>query len=209
MSEIGGVPQSLLSAGQLQFLARKYGAAAGRLFVDVGCGDGSGLLALKQRGMNVLGMDEKQNGAQAGSDLISLGSPAASIPWGAHSVDTILFRGTSSYSAGPFSPERMIALANLGSSLKARGALVIPLAAVNDPSAAEWQSQLQTFPGEFRVRTVSTGLLEKITLAFLFRGLHSVAVAEFRVGRSPVSRLEWHRLAREAVMQRMQPPAAA
>jgi hypothetical protein len=157
----------------------------------------------------VQGLEEKPQASAQPNAAVTLGSPAASVPWSAHSLDRILFRGTSPFQAPEFSPELMIALANLGSALKPKGKLLIPVSGPDGEDAARWQRQLAVFPGTARIRELSSGLRAYLALAFLFGGLYRACVLEFTIARKPVSRLEWHRLAREAVLSRVQPPAAA
>jgi len=201
-----------LTPGQLNLIARSAGLSSGRSLIDVGCGNGSWLVPLRQKGWNVAGLEEKANAAGAG-EFVSIGSPAATVPWQPHSQDAILFRGTSIFTAREYSPELMIGLANLGSSLKARGHLLIPLTGSNseqmEANLLRWKSQLSVFPGTFRSRLLTPGILHWLTLAFLSGPAASVTVIDFQVGRQLVSRLEWHQLARTAVMSRLNSPAVA
>lgn len=195
-----------LSAGQLNMIARQAGLFRGRTLVDVGTGDAVWLRNLAQRKLPIRGMEERKRTAVAADESMTIGSPAAAVPYAAHSIDTILFRGTSVFEQAAFQPEVMIALANLGSSLKPRGTLWIP---VTSGQTQHWQQQLEIFPGTVRVRSLKAGLMDYLTLAFLLQGLQAVDVIEFRAHRKVETRLEWHRLAREAVLKRMQSPAAA
>jgi hypothetical protein len=209
MPEAHSISPISMTIGQLQLVARKYGAYRGKSFVDVGCGDGKWLHPLKQSGLAVQGMEERKRTSGEPSSEIVIGSPAAAVPWGAHSLDRILFRGTSVLSAPQFGPEILIALANLGSALKRSGRLLIPVAGADSPDVQTWEQQLSIFPGVTRVTTISSGITAYLTLAFLFGGNHRISLVEFAPHRRLTSRLEWHRLAREAVLGRMQPPAAA
>jgi len=215
MLESGSVSRQGLTLGQLNLIARKVGVFSGKSLVDVGCGNGNWVSQLRQQGRLVWGLDEKQfvSSPVSGSDVVKIGSPAAAVPWEPHSQDSILFRGTSLISAAEFSPELMIGLANLGSSLKPRGRLLIPLTG-STPGEIEmeqlrWKTQLAPFPGTFRSRLLTPGLLSYLTLSFLFTGKVQVTVIEFQINRQTVSRLEWHQLARTAVMSRMSTPAVA
>lgn len=209
MSELADGFARALSSGQLDLIARSCGLYSGRSLVDVGTGDGAWVRKLAAQGRAIRGMEERKHASAAADAIIAIGSPAAAVPYAAHSVDAILFRGTSVFQADAFQPELLIALANLGSSLKPRGALLIPLGQDPAVDAARWESQLGIFPGSCRVRNLSTGVLSYLTLSFLWRGVHAVSLLEFRVNRRVESRLEWHRLAREAVLRRLQSPAAA
>lgn len=209
MSEAVSVPRLTLSAGQLHLIARKYGVFAGRALADVGCGHGDWLRKLRQRGCMVTGMEEPPLAPEAGNDAVTIGTPSATVPWGSHTLDCVLLRGTRARDVQPTSPEGMIALANLGASLKPKGRLLIP---VTDAGAAEigfWQDQFRAFPGTVRVRTLTSGLRAYLTLGFLFGFNYRVVLVEYRAPRQQISRLEWHRLARAAYLSRIQPPAAA
>lgn len=209
MPDRAGVSESVLTLAQWTLLARRAGAFSGKAFLDVGCGEGSRLRPLAQKGLKVRGLDESTRGARSGDDVVHVGSPFASVPVESHSLDAILFEGTTAFTAASFSPEAMIALANLGASLKPKGKLLIPVSSEDGEQAEHWKRQLAVFPGTVRVRTLSTGIMGYLTLAFLFGRAAKVSVIEFTVQRKPLSRLDWHRLAREAVMQKMNPPAAA
>lgn len=205
--------QVQLSQGQLNLIARKMGLFSGKTFVDVGCGNGEWISPLQARGLKISGMEEKGRTTAPASDWLHLGTPGAAVPWEAHTQDTVLFRGTSIFEAKEFSPELMIGLANLGSSLKPMGRLVIPVQSTTpqdlEAELTRWKKQLSVFPGTFRSRMLSNGLMGYLTLAFLFGGNPQVSIIEFQVSRNVESRLTWHRLAREAVMAHMQSNAVA
>jgi hypothetical protein len=209
MSEAHSISPFIPTSGQLQLVAQKYGVYRGKSLADVGCGDGKWLQPLKQRGLAVQGMEERKRLSAEPTPELIIGSPAAAVPWAAHSLDRIVLRGTSVLECPPFGPEILIALANLGSSLKRSGRLLIPVAGEDSPDVQTWGQQLAIFPGTTRVVTISSGLKAYLTLAFLFGGNHRLTLVEFAPHRRLTSRLEWHRLAREAVLRRMQPPAAA
>ncbi|SFI28417.1 class I SAM-dependent methyltransferase [Planctomicrobium piriforme] len=206
MSEGSGIN---VTTGQLNLIARRYGVFTGSSLLDVGCGDGAWVSQLRKRSLAVQGLEERQQASAAPVDGIAVGSPAATVPGAAQSFDRVLFRGTSVRQATAFQPELMIALANLGSVLKPHGRLLIPVAADNQTEIEKWQSMLSIFPGSIRVRQLSSGIAAYLTLAFLFGGNHRVTVVDLNVQDKQVSRLEWHRLAREAVMQRMRKNEAA
>lgn len=211
--DAGIISRPELSQGQLNLIARKMGVFSGKTFVDVGCGNGEWLSSLHARGLKVSGMEEKGRTTAAASDWLHLGSPGAAVPWEAHTQDTVLFRGTSLFDAKEFSPELMIGLANLGSSLKPHGRLIIPVQSQSpqdlEQELTRWKNQLSVFPGTFRSRLLTNGLMGYLTLAFLFGGNHQISIIEFQVYRKVESRLTWHRLAREAVMAHMQSNAVA
>ena len=198
-----------LKQGHINLLARRYGAFTRRSILDVGCGDGVWVQQLRRRGALISGLDDQQQGSDQ-EGVIHRGSPAASIPFAAQSCDVVLIRGTALFRHPEGNPEITIALANLLSCLKPKGRLVIPVSGPEDPATDLWKRRLDPFPVRDRMKTWSGGLIAWLTLASLFGRDHRVTVQEFVIGRKPISRLEWHRLARKAVLSAMQsPPAAA
>ncbi|MCA9084785.1 MAG: methyltransferase domain-containing protein [Planctomycetaceae bacterium] len=209
MSDGHALVPAPLNDRQLNLLARKFGACSGRSFVDVGCGEGQWLKALQVKGARVQGMDDPSRGAVALDGVILPGSPAANVPWESHSLDTVLLRSPQFFGAETFSAELIIALANLLSSLKPGGRLIVPVSSVDSLAAKSWQAEFRLLPGKAITRTVSTGLMGYLTLEFLFRPTAPVHLVEFRTMRQSPSRLEWHRIARAIVQSRMQSPVAA
>lgn len=192
-----------VSQGQLNLIAKRYGVNAGCSLLDIGCGDGEWVLKLRGRGATVQGVEERHLTTAAPSDAIAIGSPAANLPGGVQSFDRVLFRGTSLIGAEAFHPELMIALANMGSMLKPHGRLVIPVNSANEQEIARWQSMLSSFPGTVRTRTLTGGIAAYLTLSFLFGGNAKITVVDLNIQNKQISKLEWHKLAREAVLKQM------
>lgn len=196
-----------LTKKQYFFLARKLGCFSNRPLLDVG-GDGLWISELVRRGAKLHGIIDQS--AENLPETVSVGSPAGSIKPAAHSMHRVLVRDLEVFQENRVGPETTIALANLLSCLKPRGRMIIPVASIDDEEFVLWKERLAGFPGKLNQRILKTGLGDYLSLAFLLRGIHQISVLEFILNRKPVSRLEWHRLAREAVMQRMQrSPAAA
>lgn len=199
----------VLTPGHVDLLARRMGAFSGRSILDVGCGDGSDVLRLHKRGASIKGLEDLHK-SSPDCERIHCGSPAAEIPFAVHAFDVVLLRGTQLFSSMQEGPELTIALANLLSCLKPRGRLVIPYRHVDERILACWREQLAPFSVSPRVRPLTGGLWAMLTLAKLRGKDFRMTAIEFPLGRKPVSRLEWHRLARESVMSRLRnPPAAA
>ncbi len=199
----------MLSQGQMNLIAQRYGVTKGASLLDVGCGDGAWVLKLRAQGANISGIEERHRTNVEAEEAIAIGSPAASLPGSAHSLDRVLFRGTTQFTAPSYAPELMIALANMGSMLKPHGRLIIPVHSGNQAEIDRWTSMLSIFPGTVRVRNLSSGISAYLTLAFLFGGMHQVTVIDFSVHNQQVSRLEWHKIAREAVLKQVRPQEAA
>lgn len=206
MSDRAAVTQSQLTLKQYLFLIRKLGGFSKRTVLDVSS-KGDEIAEVIRRGGSVQGIIDHAEGEV--TDVVSVGSPSGSLSTPAHSVRHILLRDSLVFANENVTPETTIALANLLSCLEKRGKLVIPITGEIDSNHALWQSRLSGFPGKLIQRELKTGLVSYMNLTFLLRGVHSIPVLEFTIGRKLISRLEWHRIAREAVMERMKLENAA
>lgn len=206
MSERPTVAHLDLSKKQFLFLARKLGCFSKHPLLSIGV-DADLVDEAATKGAQIFGIVDQLD-RDPGENL-SVGSPAGSISVAAHSMTRVLLSHTSVFENTSPTPESTIALANVLSCLKPRGRMVIPL---HEPDGAEfgiWKDRLAGFPGRLTQRVMKTGLVDYFSLSFVMRGIHNIPVAIFTLDRKAVSRLEWHRLAREAVMQRMQQSNAA
>jgi hypothetical protein len=69
-----------------------------------------------------------------------------------------------------------------------------------------WEAHLSAFPGQLqRIEIGSGGIIG--ALQHLFGQAKTSPAVEFRIPPAPISRLEWHRHARQAVMAAQQPAA--
>lgn len=209
MPEGEGIFPSSLSDRQLDRIARSCGGGTGKRILDVGCGEARWVARRLHRGQPASGLEDRHPANQERAEGIHIGSPAASIPFPSHSCHMVLLRGTALFSRTEDGPEVTIALANLLSCLKPKGRLVIPLGNDVRNVVALWTERLHPFPVRTRQREISSGWVEKLTLVHLIFSAPPVSVLEYRIGRKPISRLEWHRLAREAVLERARPSEAA
>jgi len=192
-----------LSTRQLNLIARRYGAFAKKPFLDIGCGDGTWTAAMTARHSTIAGWTDQEFSAEN----IEVGSPAANTPFETQSIQTALIRGTAAFAPEANATETTIALANVCSCMKPRGYILIPITSATDESL--WQSRFEPFPGRLSIRELSGGIMDLLTLAKLFGRDHSAHVIEFQLDRKPISRLEWHRFAHQAVTQRQQANPAA
>lgn len=204
MSERPAVQQ--LSTKQLTFLARKLGCFGNRSLLHVGT-DSEAISAIRQRGGHILGIVEATDQAQP--EWVTVGSPCGSIQVAAHSVQHVLIGDAAVFAGVQPTPESTIALANLLSCLKKRGRLLVPVPAVEGPEVELWRERLSGFPGKLTQRLYKTGVFEYASLAVVLRGIHRIPVLEWTIPRKLISRLEWHKFARDAVMQRMQQSSSA
>ncbi|MBX3438539.1 MAG: hypothetical protein KF861_13690 [Planctomycetaceae bacterium] len=126
-----------------------------------------------------------------------------SVPFLAHSFDCVIL-GHSSVYGGPLKgPEACTATANLLASLKPGRPLIY-----HGPLPADAMTRhLSVFPGEARGVILGTG-----GIGGLFRRLlgqnNGLPALQFTLPGDAISRLEWHRLARQAVMASQRQPAA-
>lgn len=199
------VVSSDLTKKQFLFLVRKLGVFSKRPTLDVSA-KGDWLSEVFQRGGKLQAIVDHSE--EEPREEISVGSPSGSISHPVHSIQRILVRDSSVFNDSAVSPESTIALANLLSCLKSRGKLIIPVSGDIETASNLWSERLQGFPGKLTQREYKTGIVSYLNLTFLLRGVHQISVLEFTVEKKLTSRLEWHRLAREAVMNRMQKAAA-
>ncbi|MCA9087863.1 MAG: hypothetical protein KDA90_04420 [Planctomycetaceae bacterium] len=194
-----------LSARQLQTIERSYGLTQGVSVLDVGCGAGEWVSQLRRRNLNATGLDDSSPQSDPAAEGIVRTAIAANLSIPVHSQDVAIIRGTQVFSAPNSTPETTIGLANVLSTIKPGGQLIC---AVAEGTEGLWRERLKPFQLDGTLRTCGTGLLAWLTLAPVLRPGGAVTVLEFRLGAEQKSRLEWHRLAREAVMPRKKPAAA-
>ncbi|WP_417848225.1 hypothetical protein [Thalassoglobus sp.] len=195
-----------LTKKQFLFLARKLGCFSKRSLLDVSHA-GDWVADATRRHGAIEGIAELAKEVPA--ENVTVGSPAGSISQAAHSMHRVLVRDISVFQSEEMTPETTIALANLLSCLKPRGRMVIPVSAVDGTEHELWKQRLSGFPGRLTSRIYKTNVLDYASLTFVLRGIHEIPVLEFAIDRKPISRIDWHRFAREAVMARMENSNAA
>ncbi len=191
-----------LSFGQFQLITNSYGVTAKKTLLDVGCRDGA--WGQKIGGGLVKGLDDSRSSKS--TDAAWYGSPAASIPFEVHTSKCAVIRGTETFFGSTHPMEVTIALANILSCLAAGGSLVIPTDSPEDLPI--WSDRLACFPVTLQKKTLKSSLFAKLTFGLLTNGIHELQVLEFKLGRKPISRLEWHRYAREGVLSKQGSTAA-
>jgi SAM-dependent methyltransferase len=194
----------------------RNGLFRARRVLDVGCEDGRLVRFLQAQGRQAAGIDDRAgvDPLLSGVTDVHHGSLAGGFPFAPHHFDAILVRGSRTYSGDLTNPEASIATANLLSSLRPRRrALFLATELAGDESRDRWIEGLQThlapFPGTVEVARYEDGWEKWLSLEWLI-GRHreiDLTLVTFTAARKPVSRLEWHQLARQAVMSRLRPAA--
>ena len=173
--------------------------------LEVGCGDGRLVALLREKGIAAEGLDDRSHNAAAAKNLhfVALTAPP---PFSPQSFDLVLFRGSRAHDGALRTPEACTGTANLLSCLKPGGRMI--LLDPDQPSSGQkpnperirtWHDHLSAFPGEFHVQAYSEGLSRFLTLRFLFQPALDVNILTFTLPAVAITRLEWHRRAREAV----------
>lgn len=179
-----------------------------RRVLDVGCGCGEIVAALNRWGVDAHGMDDRPADAPLVGDTarLSFGSFSGAFPHPPQHFDLVLVRDVRTYAGDLWSPEALIATANLMSSLRRKGRLVFVVPSDADSveqRIARLQSHLAAFPGSCDVRLFEDGVGRFLDMEWLL-GRHrtvNLCFVTFRVPREEVSRLKWHQHARAAVLK--------
>lgn len=168
-------------------------------------------LHLNRCGIDAVGIDD-QSAGEPQSAKIHFGSLAGGFPHGPHSFDLVLLGSCRALRGGLNGPEPLIAMANLLSSLRPRRRLVWldPMRAGQSKTGGVESvvEKLSRFPGEVSLSAYHDGWERFLSLEWLL-GRHRNVQLELltvTVPGKPISRLEWHRQAREAALN--EPPAA-
>ncbi len=193
-------------------LVRRYRLRGDARVLDIGGGHGEIVASLRSCRVSAFGLFDgpapprDPEATAAGQDETPAIQPAVlhqSVPFLAQSFDAVLLRDSDAFHGALSSPEACTATANLFASLKPGQ----PLVCCGPVSLDAMEAHLAVFPGVAQRIKLGTG-----GLGGLFRrlvGQQTVQSAiEFTIPAKPISRLEWHRLARQAVMAAQQQPAA-
>lgn len=201
-----------VSSRQLETIEQAYALRSAPGVLDVGCQDGTWVLKLRSLGIPATGVDDPLSTPASAEQRegILRTSVAANLAIPVHSCAVGLIRGTQVFQGESITPESTIALANVLSTLQPNGHLLVPVSSDNDAAVKLWQTRLAPFALQGTLRSLGGGLMSWLTLAALLRPGSDVTLLEFKLSATPLTRLDWHRLAREAVMsKKVSSPAAA
>ncbi len=193
-------------------VTRRYRLTSASKLLDVG-GEGEVVTNFRARGVIAFGL---YDGAAPPRDpyanqpeLIEIPErqPAVlhqGVPFRAHTFDCVLLRETNTFDGSLSSPEACTATANLLASLKPGGVLVWCVPVSRDALA----THLSAFPGQPQSIKLGIGGIVGALLRLIGIGRNSgLPAVEYKLPIEPVSRLEWHRIARQVVMAAQQPAA--
>ena len=139
---------------------------------------------------------------------VLIGDVAGGMPVTAHSIDCVVLRSAKTFTTGLGTPEALLGAANLLSCLKPQGSLLV----LGNPGESHegWRELLSAFPVRVSQTDYRDGIGYWITLQWL-RGSAQIQMPILRaeINKDAISRLQWHRLVRELIMQRAQAVAKA
>ena len=183
-----------LTAETLPLLLRRAGLNPGDRILDVGCGDGSLVTALTESGFDAYGIDDD---ATPG-DRILCGSPASGIPLEAAATKLAIVRGCDAFS-GSTTPETFVAIANLFAVMQGQGTV-----AILTDAADELLGAMQAFDVAAAAETLGSpvGLIGRL---FGKRPTSKLSLPIATLPASPLTKLEYHTIARESAMAKMTP----
>ncbi len=181
--------------------------------LDVGCGDGSVVRALRQLGADAVGIDDT---LEAQAEGLTAGSLAANFAYPAHSFDVVIVRGMKVYGGAFEGPEVFTSTANLLSCLRPDGRLVLfepqdvtGPGAVNAGRLNTWREHLAKFPGACDVRQVRDGIGFLLSLKWLLGEKRiDATIVSMTIPTRSISRLEWHRIVRDILIGKSKRGAA-
>ena len=169
--------------------------------LDVGCGNGDLVGVLRRSRIDAYGLFDGSPAAESSesTDVPAL-QPATlhqSIPFLAQSFDAVVVRATADYDGSLASPEACTATANLLAVLKPGGHFLF----CADENDGQMKRHLAQFPGRRKQILLRWGGFVGFVARMIGLAHPGAAALLVTLPEEPISRLEWHRIAREAVGQ--------
>lgn len=175
------------------------------LIVANGCESAVGLL--NRSGVQASGIDDAPSEGEPPGANVHAGSIAGRFPFAPHAFDLVLVGPCRAFEDGLNGPEPLIALANLLSSLKANRRLVwLKIDDARRPEGEDLTNRLFQVAGGAKLSDYHDGWERFLSLEWLIGRRRDVRLqlATVTTPSDPISRLNWHQLAREAALSGLQ-----
>ena len=166
--------------------------------LHVGCGNGEVVGLLRQSNIEAYGLFDgppRERTSDAEAPEVQPTIVHQSIPFPAQSFEAVVLQRASSYDGLLSTPEACTATANLLAILKPDGVLID--CGTHDFGAM--QQHLDQFPGKGSQLMLGTGGLLHLSLRLCGLAKPGLPALKYVIPHEPISRLEWHRIARQAV----------
>lgn len=192
---------STLPVRVLKSLARTARMRSGGSVLEVGPVRSTAMPDWASLGMSPSALTDSAPSTPTLPGQVLIGDVAGGMPVTAHSVDCVVLRSAKTFATGLGTPEALLGAANLLSCLKPQGSLLV----LGQPGETlqGWQELLSAFSIRVSPMEYRDGLGWWLSLQWL-RGSAQVQLPFLRaeIGKEAASRLQWHRLVRELILER-------
>ena len=182
-----------LSAETLPLLVALAKVRTGERVLDLGCSDSSLVDALTTAGFDAVGVTEC---ADAVSDRVVLGSPEAGLPVETDGAQLVIVRGTHAFRPTHLADETYVGLANVLANVSNEATIAFP----------NHDERMIATLHRFGLKAAKTPLGKPVGLIGRLLGRKPKSLAEMIVATldgAPRTKLEYHGIAREAVVEQM------
>lgn len=195
---------SMNAARLAKDLIRRYGQRGNARMLVVGSNPAELVSCLRAGGVMAFGLFDGPAPPRdpylrpADQEVVPEVQPAVlhqSVPFLAQSFDCVLLGESDVYKGSLTCPEACTATANLLACLKPGRSLVC----CGPVATAAYDRHLSVFPGRSRTIALGTGGIVGVLQRLIGQGNAQPGI-QFTIPDDAISRLEWHRLARQAVM---------